>query len=81
MKKVSKKKKFQQDFEDPDEAFNDFFRIGISVNFNAQTGKMKLKLYEQFYKADIIIASPLSIRMLAGHKVDEQKMRETKDVD
>jgi len=34
MKKVSKKKKFQQDFEDPEEQFNDCFRIGISVNFN-----------------------------------------------
>lgn len=48
-KKVSKAKKFREEFEDPEEGFSDFFRIGISYN------KGSIKLYEQFYKSDIII--------------------------
>jgi hypothetical protein len=66
-KKVSKKKKFREEYGNEEDAFNDFFRIGIAINFNKTTGKMVLKLYEQFYQADIIVASPLAIRMLAGH--------------
>ena len=71
-KKVSKKKKFREDFGDPEDAFNDFFRIGLAVNFNKTTGKMSLKLYEQFYQADIIISSPIALRMLVGHKLDDK---------
>jgi hypothetical protein len=33
---------------------------------------MSLKLYEQFYAADIIVASPLALRILCGHKVDNK---------
>jgi hypothetical protein len=44
-KNVSKKKKFRDEFASEAEAFNDFFRIGISVNWSKQ-GKMALKLYE-----------------------------------
>jgi U3 small nucleolar RNA-associated protein 25 len=44
-KKVSKKKKFRDEFGQEEDAFNDFFRIGISINWN-KTGKMSLKLYE-----------------------------------
>ena len=31
-KKVSKKKKFREEFASEEEAFNDFFRIGIAFN-------------------------------------------------
>jgi hypothetical protein len=79
-KKVSKKKKFEEDFGDPADAFNDFFRIGLAVNFNKTTGKMALKLYEQFYQADIIVASPIALRMLVGHKIDD-KANAVSDVD
>lgn len=44
-KKVSKKKKFRDEFGQEEDAFNDFFRIGISINWS-KTGKMSLKLYE-----------------------------------
>lgn len=44
-KKVSKKKKFRDEFAGDQEAFNDFFRIGISVNWSKQ-GRLLLKLYE-----------------------------------
>jgi hypothetical protein len=69
---VSKKKKFRTEFDSEEEAFNDFFRIGISFVANSKSGKLQLKLYEQFYQSDIIVASPLAIRMLAGHKVDDK---------
>ena len=74
-KRISKKKKFIEEFASEEEAFNDFFRIGISLKSSRQPGeksKLHLKLYEQFYSADIIVASPLAVRMIAGHKVDEK---------
>jgi len=73
---VSKKKKFRDEFASEEEAFNDYFRIGIAVNWS-KTNQMCLKLYEQFYESDIIVASPLALRLLCGHKVDEK----AKDVD
>ncbi len=33
-KKVSKKKKFREEFATEEEAFNDFFRIGLAFNYN-----------------------------------------------
>lgn len=46
-KKVSKKKKFREEFASEEEAYNDFFRIGISVNWSKHsTNKISLKLYE-----------------------------------
>lgn len=39
---------------------DDAFRIGIAVT------KSSLKLYEDFYNSDIIIASPLGLRMIIG---------------
>lgn len=39
---------------------DDAFRIGMAVT------KSSLKLYENFYNSDIIIASPLGLRMIVG---------------
>lgn len=39
---------------------DDAFRIGLAVT------KSSLKLYENFYNSDIIIASPLGLRMIIG---------------
>jgi hypothetical protein len=33
-KKCSKKKKFREEFGSEEEAFNDFFRVGIAFNHN-----------------------------------------------
>jgi len=41
---------------------------------------MALKLYEQFYQSDIIVASPIALRMLVGHKLDD-KANEVQNVD
>lgn len=79
-KKVSKKKKFREEFSNEEDAFNDFFRIGISLNWS-KNGKMSLKLYEQFYNADIIVASPLALRLLCGHKVDSKANDMTENID
>jgi U3 small nucleolar RNA-associated protein 25 len=45
---------------------DDCFRVGISVT------KKSLKLYAEFYSADIIIASPLGLRMIIGTQGEKQ---------
>lgn len=70
-KKVSKKKKFREDFGSEEEAFNDYFKLGIGLHHSHKTGKMTIKLYEQFYNSDILVASPLGLRMVTGQAEDE----------
>lgn len=69
-KKVSRRKKFKQEFGDEEEAFNDDFKIGLAFNFNAKTKACSLKLYESFYQSDIIVASPLAVRILTGQETE-----------
>lgn len=57
-KGVVKKKKFKDEYGSPEEAANDCFRLGIS--FYGKT----MKLYSQFRKSDIIIASPLGLKTI-----------------
>jgi hypothetical protein len=45
-KKVSKKKKFKEEFGSEEEAFNDFFRIGIGFHIAKKNNKRAIKLYE-----------------------------------
>ena len=66
LKKVSKRKKFKLDFGNEEDAFNDDFKIGLSFKHARKSGDSVLKLYESFYNSDIIVASPLAIRMLTG---------------
>lgn len=42
---------------------------------------MSLKLYEQFYASDIIVASPLALRLLCGHKVDNKANDMIEEID
>ena len=42
---------------------------------------MSLKLYEQFYASDVIVASPLALRILCGHKVDSKANDITEKID
>ena len=75
-KKVSKKKKFREEFGSEEEAFNDYFKIGLSFNHSVKKkDKMNMKLYESFYKSDIIIASPLGLRMITGQEDDENAQK------
>lgn len=46
---------------------DDTFRIGISLT------KKCLKLYTEFYSSDIIIASPLGLRMIIGAPGDKER--------
>ncbi|RWS16294.1 Digestive organ expansion factor-like protein [Dinothrombium tinctorium] len=46
---------------------DDSFRLGISVT------KKSLKLYADFYSSDIIIASPLGLRIIIGAKGDKER--------
>ena len=45
-KKVSKKKKFREEYGSEEEAFNDYFKVGIAFNKSIKTGKSSIKLYE-----------------------------------
>jgi hypothetical protein len=56
-KKVSKKRKFKEEFGREEEAFNDFFRVGIAFHIQKNNNKRIVKLYENFYKSDIIIGT------------------------
>lgn len=60
-KKVNKKKKFREEFGSEEEAFNDYFRVGIAFNHSHKTGKRSIKLFEQFYKSDIIVGKCIVI--------------------
>ena len=79
-KKISKKKKFREEFGSEEEAFNDYFKIGIAFHHNKKRkdDKMTLKLYEHFYKSDILIASPLGLRTLTGQEQDENAQKSAK---
>ena len=46
---------------------DDSFRVGISVT------KKSLKLYSDFYSSDIIIGSPLGLRMIIGSEGDRER--------
>lgn len=57
-KGVSNKKKFQEEFSEA-ESMGDCFRIGINFDFSNN----KIKLYQPFESSDIIIASPLGLKL------------------
>lgn len=46
---------------------DDSFRIGISIT------KRSLKLYSEFYSSDIIIASPLGLRLIIGSEGEKDR--------
>ena len=45
-KRVSKKKKFRDEYGADEEAFNDYFKIGIAFHHSRKDGKRNIKLYE-----------------------------------
>ncbi|KAJ2236939.1 rRNA-binding ribosome biosynthesis protein utp25 [Coemansia sp. RSA 1722] len=55
---------FQQTFAGN---IDDSFRIGIKFQFNT------VKLYADFYRADIIVASPIGLRMTTGAQKGDRK--------
>jgi U3 small nucleolar RNA-associated protein 25 len=67
---VSKRKKFRLDFGNDETSFDDDFKIGISIRHYKKTQQSELKLYESFYKSDIIVASPLAMRLVTGQEND-----------
>jgi len=67
-KKVSKRKKFKMDFCNENDSYSDDFYIGISLKHSMKDNSSKLKLYEKFYQSDIIVGSPLAIRILTGQE-------------
>lgn len=70
---VKGRKRFKKDFGDDLESFNDDFIIGLSSSFNIRKTphEMNIKLYEPLYESDIIIASPLGLRIATGLTVND----------
>jgi len=75
-KGVSRRKKFKTDFFNEEEAFDDNFKIGIAFKYSAKTQKSQIKIYEPFYESDIIVASPLAMRIMTGQETDETSEKE-----
>lgn len=75
---VSKRKKFKLDFCNEHDSFDDHFYIGLSLKHNMKLQTAKLRLYEKFYQSDIIVGSPLAIRILTGQESDENAHAEKK---
>ena len=69
-KKVSKRKKFKKDFGEEENAFDDDFRIGIQIRHYKKTRESKLNLYAPLYDSDIIVASPINLRVTTGQEGD-----------
>ncbi|KAI6191331.1 U3 small nucleolar RNA-associated protein 25-like protein [Aphelenchoides bicaudatus] len=85
---VMNSKKFEEEYGDTGEAINekwrssaefkelmsgnidDSFRIGLSL------GKKAIKLFTAFENSDVIICSPLGLRMIIGEEEQESKKRE-----
>lgn len=57
LKKVLKKEKFMEEFGDVDRELEDDFKLGISLM------NKSLRLYSPFNNSDLIIASPLGLRL------------------
>ena len=71
-KKVIKKKRFKEEFDiNSEEAVNDWFKVGISFLNNEQ-----IKLYDNFIDWDLIIASPLGLRLITGQDGEQENRRE-----
>ena len=70
-KKVSRRKKFKEQFGNEEDAFDDHFKIGLSIKYNMKSQQSSLRLFEEFYDSDIIVASPLAIRIVTGQETDE----------
>ncbi|KAJ3142561.1 rRNA-binding ribosome biosynthesis protein utp25 [Physocladia obscura] len=62
---TSKPADYQQDFRGN---IDDMFRIGIKFS-----GRRHLKLFTDFYSADIIVASPLGLRTVVGAEGDKER--------
>lgn len=77
-KGISRRKKFKNDFGSEEDAFNDNFKIGLAVKHSAKSQTSQIKLYEQFYESDIIVGSPLAIRILTGQETDTNDSKENK---
>lgn len=71
LKKVKGRKRFRTDFGSEEEAFNDNFRIGIAID-----KQMRPRLFESMFESDIIVASPIGLRILTGLQKSEDKDEE-----
>lgn len=62
------KKKFKEEYSEAD-SMNDCFRIGVSFNYFEN----KIKFYSSFEEADLIIASPLGVKLTKNSDGNKQE--------
>ena len=62
LKKFSKKDRFIEEYDDPERAEEDDFRLGISITNKG------LRMFTPFSSCDIIVASMVGLRMATGEK-------------
>lgn len=65
-KNITNKKKFKDEYSEFD-SNDDCFRMGINISYFEQ----KLKLYSPFHESDIIIASPLGLKLASPNEADK----------
>lgn len=66
LNRVSFRERFETEFCDEERLMEDDFRFGMTLS-------KKCKLFANFDKADIIIASPLGLRLIVGNEADSQR--------
>ena len=73
-KRVINKKKFKQEYQEGlEDEFNDNVKMGIQINQGS------IKLFTGFFDSDIIIASPLGLRLLDSEKADGREVAEDEE--
>jgi len=75
-KGISNKKKFKEEYSETD-SLNDCFRLGISFDFFNN----KLRLYQPFDNSDIIVASPLGLKLTHQNNDSDPSVKNKKVYD
>jgi U3 small nucleolar RNA-associated protein 25 len=63
---VSFKERFETEFDDEERALEDDFRFGMTL-------QKSCKLFANFEKADVIIASPLGLKLILENEYEGSK--------
>ncbi len=65
LKRVTNREKFTNEYGDSEKELDDDFRIGVSIM------NKTIKLYSPFSNSDLIVASPLGLRLAIEKELEE----------